>query len=35
MTGLLVIAVVFGLLISLGLYFILVWPGREPHDDDE
>ena len=35
MTGLFVVAVVFGLLISLGLYFILIWPGREPADDDE
>lgn len=33
MTGVLVIAVVFGLLISAALYFILLWPGREPDDD--
>lgn len=35
MTGPFVIAVVFGLLISLALYFILFWPGREPEDDEE
>ena len=35
MTGVLVVSVVFGLLISLALYFILLWPGREPPDDDE
>lgn len=35
MTGVFVIAVVFGLLISAALYFILIWPGREPADDDE
>lgn len=34
MTGPLVIAVVFGLLISAALYFILLWPGREPDDDE-
>lgn len=22
-----------GLLISVGIYFIFVWPGREPEDD--
>ncbi len=31
MTGPLVIALVFGLTISLGLYFL--WPAREPEED--
>lgn len=35
MTGPLVIAVLFGLTISLGLYFILLWPSREPEDGEE
>ena len=29
-----VIAIVFGLTISVGLYVIFVWPRREPPDDD-
>lgn len=33
MLGHTVIALVFGLLISLGIYFIFFWPGREPDDD--
>ena len=28
------IAVAFGLTISLGIYFIFFWPAREPPDDD-
>ena len=32
MTGAYLIAIVFGAVISLGLYFILFWPGREPDD---
>ena len=35
MTGPYVIALVFGALISLGLYFIFFWPAREPPDEDE
>jgi hypothetical protein len=35
MTGAYVIALVFGAIISLGLYFIFFWPAREPPDDDE
>jgi hypothetical protein len=27
-----VIALVFGLLVSAALYFVLLWPGREPPD---
>jgi hypothetical protein len=33
MTGPLVIALVFGLVISLGIYFIFFWPRREPDDE--
>jgi len=29
-----ILAVVFGLLISATIYFIFVWPRREPDDDD-
>ena len=29
------IAVVFGLVVSAGLYFIVMWPQVEPHDDDD
>jgi hypothetical protein len=29
------IAVVFGLVISAGLYFIVMWPQVEPADDDD
>jgi hypothetical protein len=35
MTGPYVIALVFGAIISLGLYFIFFWPAREPDDDGE
>jgi hypothetical protein len=35
MTGALVIAIAFGAIISLGLYFIFFWPSREPSDDDD
>ena len=35
MTGPYVIALAFGALISLGLYFIFFWPARKPLDDDE
>lgn len=28
------IAVVFGLVVSAGLYFIVMWPQVEPDDDD-
>jgi hypothetical protein len=34
MTGPYVIAVVFGLVISLAIYFVFFWPSREPPDDD-
>jgi hypothetical protein len=27
-----IIALVFGLLVSAALYFMLLWPGREPPD---
>ena len=30
-----VIALVFGLTVSLGLYFIFFWPAREPPDEPE
>jgi hypothetical protein len=33
-TGAYVIAIAFGAIISLGLYFIFFWPAREPSDDD-
>lgn len=29
-----VLAVVFGLLISAGLYFMFFWPSREPDDGE-
>ncbi len=29
-----ILALVFGLLISGTLYFIFVWPRREPDDDE-
>ena len=29
------LAIFFGLLVSAGLYFIFLWPGREPDDDDQ
>ncbi len=29
------LAVLFGLAISTGIYFIFLWPEREPLDDDE
>ncbi len=29
------IAVVFGLVVSAGLYFIVMWPQVEPADDDD
>jgi hypothetical protein len=29
------LAVVFGLAVSGTLWFIFVWPGREPKEDDE
>jgi hypothetical protein len=35
MTGPYVIAIVFGAIISLGLYFIFLWPSREPSDDED
>ena len=34
MTGAYVIAIAFGIIISLGLYFIFFWPAREPDDSD-
>jgi hypothetical protein len=30
-----VLALVFGLIVSLTIYFIVFWPRREPLDDDE
>lgn len=30
-----VLAVVFGLVVSAGIYFIFLWPQREPSDEDE
>lgn len=27
------LAIFFGLLVSAGLYFIFLWPGREPDDE--
>lgn len=33
MLGHSVIALVFGLIISLAIYFIFLWPSREPDDD--
>jgi len=33
MTAPIIIALVFGVTISLGLYFIFYWPGREPDDE--
>ena len=35
MTGAYVIAIAFGAVISLGLYFIFFWPAREPPDDSD
>ncbi|HKE14375.1 MAG TPA: hypothetical protein VKB80_05910 [Kofleriaceae bacterium] len=35
MTGPYVIAIVFGALISAGLYFIFFWPAQEPDDDED
>lgn len=35
MTGAYVIAIAFGAVISLGLYFIFFWPSREPQDDSD
>jgi hypothetical protein len=29
------IALVFGLLVSAALYFVLLWPGREPPEDPD
>jgi hypothetical protein len=29
------IAIVFGLVVSAGLYFIVMWPQVEPDDDDD
>lgn len=29
------LAVLFGLLISAGIYFIIMWPQVAPDDDDE
>lgn len=29
------LALVFGLLISATLYFIVVWPAREPDEDPD
>jgi len=34
MVGPYVIAVSFGLAISLGIYFIFFWPSREPPDEE-
>ncbi len=31
----LALAIGLGLLTSAGLYFIALWPAREPPDDDE
>ena len=28
------LAVVFGVTISAGIYFIFMWPSREPPDDE-
>lgn len=28
------LAVVFGLIISAAIWFVFVWPRREPPDDD-
>lgn len=27
------LAIAFGLLVSAALYFIFLWPGRDPDDD--
>ena len=35
MSGPILIALVFGALISLGLYFVFFWPAREPPEEDE
>lgn len=35
MSGPILIALVFGALISLGLYFMFFWPSREPLDEEE
>ena len=32
--GPVILAVVFGLLISALLHFVLIWPKREPRDSD-
>ena len=29
----LILALIFGLVISAGLYFIFFWPSREPDDE--
>lgn len=29
------IAIVFGLIVSAGLYFIVMWPQVEPDEDDD
>jgi hypothetical protein len=29
----LALSLVFGLIISGGIYFVFFWPGREPDDD--
>jgi len=34
-TGPYVIALVFGAIISLALYFIFFWPAREPPDEPD
>lgn len=34
MTGPYVIALLFGLVISLGIYFVFFWPSREPPDEE-
>ena len=28
------LAVVFGLIVSAGIYFTMMWPDVEPHDDE-
>jgi hypothetical protein len=34
MTGPYIIAIIFGAMISAGLYFIFFWPDREPDEDE-
>jgi hypothetical protein len=30
-----IIALMLGLVVSAGLWFIFIWPSQEPPDDDE